>query len=178
MLIELLFAASLAGQDLYTQEECFRFNEVRGETQPWHEASCLTGWIYAPGVLETLDPFGRDAPRIFSAAARADIAAARARTPEGDLTPGLDADPFCNCQDPVGLFLIINTTRAPTDTEATSTVRFAFKPEGMSDEAFVQILTPDQVTERELVLVREPEGWRVDDIRSADGYSLRTSLQP
>lgn len=177
MLLELLFVATLAGQDVYTQEECFRFNEERGETQPWHEAGCLVSWIYSAEAHVALDPFGRDMRAVFSRDAVAAIQAARAAWPGDGLTPGLDADPFCNCQDPEGLFLIISTTHAPTDDQATATVRFAFKPTGMSDEAFVEVLTPDQVTEVQLDLVREADGWRVDDVRGADGYSFRESLQ-
>ena len=179
MLLELLFAASLAGQEVYTQEECFRWNEERGETQPWHEAGCLISWIYSAEGHVALDPFGRDMEAVFSRDAIADIEEARSRWPGDGLTPGLDADPFCDCQDPEGLTLLYTETRAPTNQTATSLVTFIFQSlEGMDADQIIEATRPHLVTRRNLVLVREADGWRVDDILGADGYSFRASLQP
>lgn len=179
MLLELLFAATLAGQDIYTQEACFRDNEERGETEPWHEASCLVSWIYSAEGRLALDPFGQDMEAVFSHDAIAAIQAARAAWPGDGLTPGLDADPFCNCQDPEGLTVLVMETRAPTDTTATSMVRFIFESlDDMSSDEILEAIGPGRVTQTDLVLVREADGWRVDDIRGPDGYSFRASLEP
>ena len=179
MLLELLFAATLSGQDVYTQEECLHRYEEEGVVEPWDAAGCLVSWIYSAETHAALDPFGRDMETVFSRDAIAAIEAARARWPGDGLTPGLDADPFCECQDPEGLFLILQITREESPTRVTSGVAFAFKPEDVTEEEFVQLLIGENappVTQRLVILVLEDRGWRVDDISDGEGYFFRASL--
>ena len=61
----------------------------------------------------------------------------------------------------------------------TSGVAFAFKPEDVTEEEFVQLLIGENappVTQRLVILVLEDRGWRVDDISDGEGYFFRASL--
>ena len=163
MLLELLFAATLSGQDVYTQEECLHRYEEEGVVEPWDAAGCLVSWIYSAETHAALDPFGRDMETVFSR----------------DAIAAIEADPFCDCQDPEGLFLILQITREESPTRVTSGVAFAFKPEDVTEEEFVQLLIGENappVTQRLVILVLEDRGWRVDDISDGEGYFFRASL--
>jgi hypothetical protein len=140
---------------------------------------CLVSAIYAPGQLELIEPLGADAERLFSRAALADLTAAQARA-GGEVAPGLDADPFCACQDAGGLTLLAVATQASSDGTGSVAIIFTFQPvtDGMSTEELEALLLPENRTALRLDLVHEGDGWRVDDIVSEAGGSFRQSLQP
>jgi hypothetical protein len=75
----------------------------------------------------------------------------------------MDADPFCQCQDPAGLQPRIGPVRRPTPGSAAADV----------------VLTFSGSDRRELAirLVRTRSGWRVADIATADEPSLLESLR-
>lgn len=140
---------------------------------------CLVAAIYAPGQLERIDPLGDDAQRLFSRAALADLKAAQARA-GGEVAPGLDADPFCACQDPGGLTILAAATQASSDGTGSVAIVFTFQPvtAGMNTEELEALLLPENHTALRLDLVHEGDGWRVDDIVGGEGASFRQSLQP
>lgn len=182
MLLELALAAALewlSPEGAAAITACRQSELAWGEERASEEAECLVGAIYGPGRLERLDTLGRDAPLLFSRAALADMAAARSRS-GGGLTPGLDAIPFCRCQDPVGLTLLTSVTQVSSDGTGAAGVTFIFEPisEDMETDELAARLAPENRTTLVLELVREEDGWRVDDIRDADGYAFRASLAP
>jgi hypothetical protein len=76
--------------------------------------------------------------------------------------PFIEGDIATGCQDCTSLTdLVITTTAAPADGHAT--VLAAFKVD-------------QQPREMTYAMVQTPEGWRVDNITSADGYDLRASV--
>jgi len=111
------------------------------------------------------DPTGKLAPSIFSPSLLQLIRHDRARTPRGD-APALDGDPICDCQDFQGLRLISLAVTPVDATHASASVAFQV----FADD-------PKSVRSLRLSLVRTPQGWRIDDIASADIPSLRKFLQ-
>jgi len=75
---------------------------------------------------------------------------------------GLDADPICDCQD----------WQALTLTQVAVTPRGAGRAEARV--SFTNMASP---TTQTLLLVRDPAGWRVDDVRTADRPSLTAQLR-
>ena len=140
---------------------------------------CLVTAIYAPGQLELIEPLGDDAARLFSRAALADLTAAQARA-GGEVAPGLDADPFCACQDAGGLTILVRATQVSSDGTGSVAIVFTFQPvtENMTTEELEALLLPENRTSLRLDLVHEGDGWRVDDIVGGEGGSFRQSLQP
>ena len=72
----------------------------------------------------------------------------------------LDADPFCGCQDFVRM--------------EVRSIRFAPGPDGRLDAAVTFVSSEAPRTFR---MVKEPRGWRGDDILEPDGPSLRNYLK-
>jgi hypothetical protein len=93
------------------------------------------------------------------------LKADRARTPEGS-EGALDADPLCQCQDSEGMRLIRVKQKSltPSKADVSVTLRFAGSPREMKHFP--------------LLLIRQSDGWRVDDIRPSKGQTLRQALQP
>ena len=110
-----------------------------------------------------LDPAA--AGQVFTAEVVRMLEAARAWPDEG-LHPALEADPVCLCQDPHGLTLReVSVTEATADRAAVR-ARFDF---GKADDA-------ESARAPLFILRREADGWRVDDIRTDDGFSFRRTL--
>ena len=75
--------------------------------------------------------------------------------------PFLDGDPVLDCQDCSPLSAVtVTTTSPPANGHATVEARFTAAGDG-------RVETWD--------MVETPQGWRADNIRSADGYNLRQS---
>lgn len=171
MSLALAFAALLSLQDPAPvapgPTDCPRMaSETTSPAQ--HEVFCFVGWLYGPGTLETVTPLGADAPRVFTVAAQADMAAAR-RHGGDDGHPAFDADPVCNCQDPSGLRFLSASVPESSATEAVAVVHFDFG-QGV---AFSPV---DSRRRHTLHLKKEADGWRIDDITDASGWSFRASL--
>lgn len=176
MSVALAFAAALMAQSApqyvaIGPTNCPRNSEADRQTpEAQHEVFCFVGWLYGPRVMDTLTPLGRGAPRVFTTGTRAAMAAARARPRGGDSHAAFDADPVCDCQDPTGLRLLVLTVPEWENGRAVATVRFDF---GAGTDTF----DPAQARQRTLILRREAEGWRVEDIRTEDGaWSFRRAL--
>ena len=124
--------------------------------------------LYARMADDAFAPLaGRDAPTVFTAEVVRLIDHARGWTDEG-VHPALEADPLCLCQDPHGLTVRHVQADAAGPERAIVRVRFDF---GADD--------PEERRETILDLRREDAAWRVDDIRTDDGFSfLRSLLQP
>lgn len=121
--------------------------------------------LYARMADDAFAPLaGRDAPTVFTAEVVGLIDRARGWTGEG-VHPALEADPLCLCQDPYGLTVRGVSVDEATADRAVVRVRFDF---GADD--------PEERRETILDLRREGETWRVDDIRTDDGFSFRRSL--
>lgn len=85
---------------------------------------------------------------------------------DGGVHPALEADPVCLCQDPYGLTLRdVSVTEATADRAAVR-ARFDFGKEGDAESARAPLF----------ILRREADGWRVDDIRTDEGFSFRRTL--
>ena len=85
---------------------------------------------------------------------------------QGGVHPALEADPVCLCQDPYGLTLRdVSVTEATADRAAVR-VHFDFGKEGDAESARAPLF----------ILRRAADGWRVDDIRTDDGFSFRRTL--
>lgn len=105
------------------------------------------------------------AQEVFSAEVVRMLETARTWTDEG-VHPALEADPVCLCQDPHGLTLReVSVVDASADRAAVR-ARFDF---GKADEA-------ESARAPLFILRRESDGWRVDDIRTDDGFSFRRTL--
>jgi len=77
--------------------------------------------------------------------------------------PFIDGDLAANCQDCSGFSnLVITTPTPPVNGRAVVEARF-------------KVAGDDNVVQWDMV--ETPQGWRVDNIRSPDGYNLRTSIQ-
>jgi hypothetical protein len=111
------------------------------------------------------DTTGKLAPSTFSPSLLQLIRRDRARTPRGDAS-ALDGDPICDCQDFEGLRLTTLTVTAVDATHASASVTFQV----FADD-------PKSVRSLRLNLLYTPQGWRIDDIASADTPSLRKFLQ-
>ena len=99
-------------------------------------------------------PLGEE--RLWSAATWRAMKTYEAVAPEG-----YNSDPLCNCQDPAGL--------AIQDLAVTSTG-------AASADAGVTITQGDAQTSMVLNLVREGEGWRIDDITREGDPSFKAEL--
>lgn len=186
MFASILIAALLAGQDAPAREtgawealDACRQPAAAPADDPDHDPDmeqidCLVGALYGAGQLERIDVLHEHAPLIFSQAALADMAAARARSEEG-----LDADPFCLCQDPGGLTILASMVRSSSEGTGAAAIVFTFAPfhENMTTEELQAAMAPDQRQSLRLDFVREEAGWYVDDI-VAEGWSFRQGLQP
>jgi hypothetical protein len=179
MSVTLLIAALLQAQTPggftpITPEECRAERAAEGPVEAGDEAQCFVGWLYGPGVLESLEPLNRDVDRVFSTETAAAIRAVRARTLDGEPHPAFGADPLCQCQDPTGLIMTFLSTPYGGDDLAVSDVRFTFYP---VYDAPVSEMTPEDVLGHRLVLRRQADGWRVHDIIMPEvGYSFLASL--
>lgn len=190
MFASILVAALLAGQTTPADEagawealDACRQPVAAPANDPDHDPDheqidCLVTALYAPGQLERIAVLDEHAPLIFSQAVLADMAAARTRSGEG-LTPGLDFDPFCNCQDPGGLTILATLVRSSSEGTGAAAVIFTFAPfhEDMTTEELQAAMAPDQRQSLRLDFVREDGGWYVDDIVGED-WSFRQGLQP
>ncbi|GGF15412.1 hypothetical protein GCM10011321_04120 [Youhaiella tibetensis] len=96
--------------------------------------------------------FPEDSEEIYSAHLKRLFAADRERTPEGEVG-ALDFDPFINAQDYDLADLVIGEPEI-SGTLATSTVRFA----NFGEKNTVVIS-----------MVKEPDGWKVDNVQSIEG---------
>ena len=116
-----------------------------------------TGYSPLQSRNEELDIFSLGVVRLLDADA--------ARTPKGE-EGALDYDPLCQCQDSDGMSLKsveqVKQTRSSADIIVT--LRFAS--------------TPSQIRKVHLFLIREEHGWRVDNVLSSKGQTLRQLLQP
>jgi len=171
MSIALAVAASLLAQHptiVTDPDECLR-NPADSTSLAQHQVFCFVSWLYGPGQLETITPLGADAPRVFTAAARADMAAARRRGGEGG-HPAFQADPICDCQDPTDLRILSSAVPEVSENRAVAVVHFDFgKGIEISPEESRRVHT--------LHLKREDGGWRIDDVTNAAGWSFRASLR-
>ena len=121
--------------------------------------------LYARMADDAFAPLaGRDAPTVFTAETVRLIDRAREWTDEG-VHPALEADPVCLCQDPHGLTVRGVSVGEATADRAVVRVRFDFGGTGAEERR-----------ETILDLRREGEAWRVDDVRTDDGFSFRRSL--
>lgn len=75
----------------------------------------------------------------------------------------MDADPFCQCQDPGGLRPLVGEVRTSGRSAATAHVLLRFPGSDRRDLS--------------LRLVRTAAGWRVADVVTADEPSLLASLR-
>lgn len=94
---------------------------------------------------------------------RADLARA-SLTADQRNEPFIEGDLVSGCQDCTSLTdLVLNETRGPQAGRATVEARFKI----------------DGATERVIIwdMVETPTGWRVDNLRSPDGYDLRGAIQ-
>lgn len=146
---------------------CVPGPDETGWSQDMLDVNCFVRWVYAPGVLETLSPLGDDAPRIFTAEVLDLMDAARAATEESH--PAFEADPLCQCQDPGGLRFLISAVPELSPRAALARVAFDFR-------ATPEPVDPGEAVAVDLVLRKEAQGWRVDDVRTREGYSFRRSL--
>lgn len=96
--------------------------------------------------------FPEDSEEIYSARLKALFEADRERTPEGEVG-ALDFDPFVNGQDYDLSDLVIEEPTVSGEA-ATTTVRFA---------------NFDQKNVLAISMVKEPDGWKVDDVESVEG---------
>ncbi len=130
------------------------------------EAEAFVRTLY--GRMEDADFAPLDpavAGQVFTAEVAGMLEAARAWPDEG-VHPALEADPVCLCQDPHGLTLReISVAEASADRAAVR-ARFDF---GKSDDA-------ESARAPLFILRREADGWRVDDIRTDEGFSFRRTL--
>jgi len=89
----------------------------------------------------------------------------RAHTPEG-YEGALDSDPLCQCQDSEGLRLERVKQVSITDNRAEVSVTLRF------------VGSHPKIKNLHILLVREVNGWRIDDIQPSRGQNLRQALQP
>ena len=75
----------------------------------------------------------------------------------------MDADPFCQCQDPAGLRPLVREVRRSGRSAATAHILLRFPGSDRRDLS--------------LRLVRTGAGWRVADLSTADEPSLLDSLR-
>ena len=138
-----------------------------GNTQDLASARAFVQQLYSayehPATPAGPDVLGKSATRIFSASLLQLIRRDQARTPRGD-APALDGDPICDCQDFDGLHLTALTVNSVDATHAAAQATLKFPGE----------TTPQVVR---LTLLYTPQGWRIDDIATADTPSLRKFLQ-
>lgn len=164
MSLAAVFAALLLGSG---PADCPRAaNDQTPEAQ--HEVFCFVGWLYAPGVQDTLTPPGRDARRLFTADAVRDMDAARARAVDG-AHPAFEVDPVCDCQDPGGLRMLSLVVPEFSEDRAVAEVWFDF---GVGAE----ISPPETRRHQSLHLKKENGAWRIDDIATPEGWSFRAAL--
>jgi len=110
------------------------------------------------GLLEAIyqsystDIFPDDDLAIYSNRLKALFAADRERTPEGEIG-AIDFDPFVNAQDYDLTNLVIGEPTV-TDGQASAQVRFV-----NLGEKNTLVIT----------MVRESDGWKVDDVQSTEG---------
>ena len=176
MSVALLFAGVLMAQTPTADVaegpvNCVRDDAVHQQMDDAQfEVLCFVNWVYGPGVLESITPLGRDGPRVFTRAALDEMAAARGRSTDGQSHPAFEADPLCGCQDPAGLRLASSMAPEVGPDRALVWVMFDFGA-GTDEPSSL-----NNIEERTLILRREAEGWRIDDITTGDGWSFRRSL--
>lgn len=130
------------------------------------EAAAFVRDLYRRMEDESFAPLAESMDQtVFTAEVVRLLDGARSWTDEG-VHPALEADPVCLCQDPVGMTLRDVTVLTASGDRATARVRFDFGKEGDAESARAPLL----------VLKREADGWRVDDIRTDDGFSFRREL--
>ncbi len=179
MSIALLLAAALqtqtpGGFTPISVEDCLAEAAAEGVVEAHEEASCFVNWLYGPGVLDTVTPLGADLDQVFSTETASAVRALRARMGDEGSHPALDADPVCACQDPAGLILVASVVRDAGPTTATAVVRFTYYP--IYDQP-IEGMSPDDVFENTLILVKQGDGWRIHDILVPEnGYSFLASL--
>ena len=118
----------------------------------------------APEGGPYFDPTGDGADRYLDASLVTLLRRAQAAS-NGEVISGLDADHFCQCQDDGGLSWRLVSVTATDATHATAVVSLSWEPRHAN---------PRQVR---LLLTRTPQGWRVSDIRGAEGGSWRSDLE-
>ena len=104
-----------------------------------------------------------DSMRVFDGSLRKLIDDDNARAAAAQEVPLLDYDPVCACQDRAGLQV----------RGITELARDAHAAQERADLYFTADHTHLSVTFR---LVAQPEGWRIDDIKTPDISSLRAAL--
>ena len=137
------------------------FLSLPAAAQTFDDTTALLQYIYDGYAVERY--VGEDSP-LYSAGIKALIAADNARTPEGEMG-ALDFDPFTNSQDPQPTNVRIGTP-VETDGHVTQSVTF---DNGGGDVTL------------EYTLVKEADGWKVDDVAMAgdgelDGWRLSEIL--
>ena len=130
------------------------------------EAEAFVRALYGRMEDDAFAPLAEGADRtVFTAEVVRMLDRARTWTDEG-VHPALEADPVCLCQDPYGLTLRDVTVTEATGDRAAVRARFDF---GKADDA-------ESARAPLFILRREEDGWRVDDIRTDDGFSFRRTL--
>lgn len=147
------------------------------EGYPPMSAFCFVLAIYAEDHFKQLDPLGEDAERLFSRAALADLAEARRQSPDAsEVRP--PANPLCRCGEPALMYLL--TTGVALDGEGkvvgTAVLTTEAVDESLGLFGILARLPPESRVDVRLALVREPGGWRIDDITYGDGSSFREML--
>ena len=130
------------------------------------EAEAFVRALYGRMEDDAFAPLAEGADRtVFTTEVVRMLDRARTWTDEG-VHPALEADPVCLCQDPYGLTLRDVTVTEAAGDRAAVRARFDF---GKADDA-------ESARAPLFILRREEDGWRVDDIRTDDGFSFRRTL--
>jgi hypothetical protein len=113
-----------------------------------------------PAKHNSPDFLGREMTLAFSPALVRIIRAEMRKTPKGDVGK-IDGDPICNCQDWENLSIAKLDIEKNSDAAAT---------------ANVVIKNMDATSSLKMLLVWTPQGWRIDDISTADTPSYKKYL--
>jgi hypothetical protein len=106
------------------------------------------------------DFLGREMSLVFSPALTRIIRAELRKTPKGDVGK-IDGDPICNCQDWEKLSIAKLDITKTSDTTAL---------------ANISIKNMDATSSLKLLLIWTPQGWRINDIWTADTPSYKKYL--
>lgn len=142
-------------------------------------AFCFVLAVYGEDNFERIDPLGEDAARIFSQGALADLAAARARSAD-DLDNRFGSNPLCACNSPGLLDLLTAGVGLDADGRVVGTAVLTAGPidERLGVFGILARIPPERRVDVRLILVRESEGWRIDDILDEEDVSFRSTLAP
>jgi hypothetical protein len=138
---------------------------VSSHAQTTAQAETFVRHIYSeyttPSKHNSPDFLGKDMARVFSPSLVRIIRIELRKTPKGDVGK-IDGDPICNCQDWENLSI--------TKLDIT-------KNGDVTALASVTISNMDAQSSLKLSLLWTPQGWRIDDVSTADTPSYRKYLQ-